>query len=321
MVKEKTKVNIIYKPQQTDAKEPRFSNELGEVWMNGSFKPEMHNVGMSFYSCCTSFPELISDNMSIYVIEPACVAGQQDYNIKFLKNFNYIFTWADKSFKDTEIENKVISLNHPSCYGVDEKSFERFKQNWLPWDKRSDEIVFIANNKKSIHDSELYSVRIMLADYFHANTKFKISWYGQIPINREYYKGKLDDKINLLSKVKYSICTENSYHEIYSHNYFSEKMPEVWFGGAVPLYIGCYNIDDFNFNKNSYIDLRKYINKNKRKSKVNFDGLVEEIKNFNIDKYNLLLKGIDENIYDKNLFNIISEERVMKKMLEVFSNK
>ncbi len=91
-------------------------------------------------------------------------------------------------------------------------------------------------------------------------------------------------------------------------------MPEVWFSGAVPIYMGCYNIDQFGFHPDSYIDLRKFTDgKN-----IKLRDLLNEINNFDEDKYNKYLAAVDYNINQANLFNIISEDRVMAKMIETF---
>jgi hypothetical protein len=310
---EKVKINLIYMPQGNDAKEPRHQNEFGELWMNGSRKDDMYNISMSFYSA--NYPDPIKSGDSIYVIEPMCVS-ERDYEIEFIEKFKYIFTWADNAFKNTRIANKIISLNHPSCLGVDKQVYENKKHGWAKWGDRRDEITFIANNKSSNHYSELYSRRKILAQWLHNNSeKHKVSWYSQSSTPSPYFKGTIHgDKSTILNHVKFSICTENCYDEKYSTNYFTEKMPEVWFSGAVPIYMGCYNIDQFGFHPDSYIDLRKFTDgKN-----IRLRELLNEINIFDETKYNKYLEAVDYNINQANLFNIISEERAMGKMIETF---
>jgi hypothetical protein len=312
----KTKVNIIYSPQIGQATCPRFSNEKGEVWMNPIRMNGFHNISMGFYSA--NYPHPIQDGDSFYAVEPMCVS-ERDYEIDFLSKFKYVFTWAVEAFKKTSISNKLIEINHPSCNGVNEHEYEKRKSDWKNWNNRRNEIVLIANNKHSSHHSELYSLRTKLAqwlDNHYSNNSMNISWYAQSPhVPGKYFKGRIDgDKGQILNNVKFSICSENCYSSKYSYNYFTEKMPEVWFSGAVPLYMGCYNIDQFGFHSDSYIDLRKYVND----KNINYLGIVNEINNFNEEKYNNYLKAIEYNIYNAKLFNLISDERVMSKMIETF---
>jgi hypothetical protein len=310
---EKVKVNLIYMPQGSDAESPRYQNEFGELWMNAYHKPDMYNISMSFYSA--NYPNPVELGDSIYVIEPMCVS-ERDYELFFLEKFKYIFTWADQAFKKTRVEKKVIPLNHPSCLGMNKDGFENRKKAWSTWNDRRDEIVFIANNKASNHFSELYSRRVTLAQWLSNNSqRHKVSWYAQGNINATYFKGTIKgDKSEVLNHVKFSICTENCYDEKYSANYFTEKMPEVWFSGAVPIYMGCHNIDQMGFHPDSYIDLRKFTDgKN-----VRLRELLNEINTFDDEKYNRYVEAVNYNINQANLFDKISEEKVMAKMIETF---
>lgn len=310
---EKVKVNLIYTPQNVDATAPRFVNEFGELWMNATHKPDMHNISMSFYSA--NYPNPIREGDSIYVIEPFCVS-ERDYDFDFLSKFKYIFTWATQVFKDTPLQNKIIPLRHPSCYGVNESVYESRKKNWSSWNERRNEITFIANNKSSNHFSELYSTRKTLAQWlFNNSEKHAITWYSQSDTPSPYYKGTIHgDKSEVLNHVKFSICTENCYDINFSTNYFTEKMPEVWLAGAVPIYMGCHNIDHFGFNPNSYIDLRKF----REGKNLKLRELLNCINDYTEEDYNKYLIAVEENVYKAKLFNLISDEAVMAKMIEVF---
>ncbi len=208
-------------------------------------------------------------------------------------------------------------MHHPSCFGANIDTYEKRKKEWWPWEKRKNEIVIIANNKRSDHESSIYNLRIELADWFFNHHKdHQIAWYGQIPVNRPYYRGPITgDKFDILKKVKYTVCTENSYHPQFSHNYFTEKLPEAWMSGVVPLYMGCYNINDFGFDPKSYIDLRDYQSK-----KLEINDLSFVLSNFSQDNYNQVISAIDYNVHQGNLFDKISHELEMAKMIDVFYN-
>ena len=310
------KINIIYSPQVGQATCPRFKNEKGEIWMNPNRIEGMHNISMGFYSA--NYPDPIKTGDSFYAVEPMCVS-ERDYEVDFIKKFKYIFTWAEKAFKYSEIENNIIVINHPSCNGVNESEYEKRKTSWKNWNDRSNEIVLIANNKTSNHYSQLYGLRVKLASWLNNNSNnFKVSWYAQSPhIPGNYFRGKIDgDKGQVLNNVKFSICSENCYDSKYSHNYFTEKMPEVWFSGAVPLYMGCYNIDNFNFHPDSYIDLRNYFDI--KSGVVKNLELLNELNSYTEEKYHNYLKAVEHNVYNAKLFNLISDDRVMETMINTF---
>lgn len=308
-------LNIVYSPQ-TGPDHIVFQNHLGEIWHSAKYHPNKHNIGMGWYSLRDPKPQ-----DSIFVVEPYCVLPM-DYRPDFLAKFRYIFTWATKALTQPELKNKVIEVNHPSCKDLYYKQ-NQMEAGWLPWKERSDEVVIIANNKTSTHNSELYSLRLQLADLIHQKSKMRVSWYGQEPpLKKPYVKGLANSKKNILTKMKFSLCTENSYDPMYTYNYFTEKMPEVWASGCVPIYMGCYNIDSFGFPPNSYIDLRNYITKKGNNVKINEEAFLKALHNYNGEKYaayrNTVLQQI---LIPEKLFHIISHHRVYKKMIQTFAGK
>jgi len=80
--------------------------------------------------------------------------------------------------------------------------------------------------------------------------------------------------------------------------------------------MGCYNIDDFGFAPNSYIDLRKYVKKaSKQKHSIN-KNLIKVVSNFNHRQYQQLLKSVQNNINKpKGLNYIIKYERTYETII------
>lgn len=308
---QKAIVNIVYAPQK---KPPHkvFENDQGEIWRSSSRTPNKINVGMGWYSIKKPQP-----HDSIWVVEPYCVL-ERDYQTNFLKGFKYIFTWATKAFEqNNKIKDRVIEIHHPTYHNV--PNDENLTKNWKSWNERSNEIVFIANNKSSKHHSELYSLRLQLADLLYKKSKYKVSWYGQIPIKRSYFKGTIHSKQEILTNVKFSVCTENSYDPVFTHGYFTEKMPDVWLAGTVPIYMGCYNINDYNFQDVLYIDLRKFVKKVGKQFKINENALINQIENFSEQKYqNFQNKIINKLINSQKLKQITSFDSAYEKIVKTF---
>jgi hypothetical protein len=309
MSDKKLELNIVYAPQKGED-HVVYETERARIWHSKAKRKNRINIGMGWYSIKKPEPE-----DCLLILEPFCVLPR-DYKRGYTERFKYVFTWATKAFTRGRIKKKLVEINHPSCKGV---SPNNIGGDWMPWEKRLNEIVIIANNKTSPHPSELYSLRVKLADWLHAESKYDVSWYGQIPISKPYYKGEVKSKHKILRSVKFSLCTENSYHSHYSHNYFTEKMPEVWMGGAVPIYMGCFNINRFGFPKNSYMDLRDFVTKGKAKGDhhIKRNQLVTRIDTFNEKQYYEYVDSIKKNVLTKeSLFHHISYDRVYEKMID-----
>lgn len=309
---DKVQISLVYSPQ-TGPGSKIYENDEGVIYQTSAPDRSMVNVGMGFYSISEPTQEDY-----LLAIEPYCVL-ERDYDYTYIQNYKKIFSWTPQAFAHPYLAGRIVEINHPSCHTLPDP--KTMTDNWMDWDKRSNEIVFIANNKASNHPSELYSFRLYLADLLHQHSKYKVSWYGEIPIQRPYYRGSVTSKHEILSKVKYSVCTENSYDPIYTHNYFTEKMPEVWFAGAVPLYIGCYNIDDFGFADHSYIDLRKYLSNNQQlKYRVDHESLLSRVEGFDATRYLHYKWHVSYNLNKKNgLFHLISYKRMYDKIISTIA--
>ena len=301
-------VNIVYTPQ-TDADHKVFENEKGEIWRSGQYNTNKINVGMGWYSI--KKPKLNVD--SIWVVEPFCILPR-DYSTKFVHKFKHIFTWATKGFSHESVKNKVVGMNHPTYHNFHEVG--ELEKKWVDWDQKDDEIIFVANNKTSQHHSELYSLRLQLADMLDKKSKFKISWYGQIPIKRPYFRGTVDDKQEVLLKAKFSVCTENSHDSTYTHGYFTEKLPDVWMAGTVPLYMGCYNIDDYNFPEHSYIDLRRYVKKTGNTFRIDENTLIARLEGFSKERYVNWLDDVREVLRPEKLKKLSSYSLAYEKIID-----
>lgn len=248
-------------------------------------------------------------NDCFFMQEPV-VVRPQDFDQNNIKKFYKVFTWFD-SF---DLPN-IVKINFPSI--LNNPTLKDLKSN-PSWDERNNEIVIIANPKKSSHSASIYSIREKLADELYQKG-FKISWYGQQKIRKPYYVGSVDNKLQILKKARFSICSENTYDPLYSKNYLTEKLPHVLISGCVPMYIGCHNIDEFNMNDKSMIDLRKYI-KVPPNTKFDIDALAERILNFNQLDYNTYREEIYKEIQKPNgLFHRVSYHTAYETMLRTLN--
>lgn len=310
MPENKVELNIIYRPHRGKPS-LHFENEKGRVWICNKYRPKFRNIGMSMYS----LPKPKRPEDCIYIIEPRCVV-EADYRAELVKKFKYVFTWSAKSFEQKIGKEKLIELNHPSF--LSPPSIDTVKQRIIPWEQRKNKIIFIANNKTSRHSSELYSTRIKLANYLNNHTNFVVEWYGNIPLRKPYFKGAIGNKHDVLKNAKFSVCIENCYHSIFSHNYFTEKMPDVWFSGAVPIYCGCYNVDDFQFGEDAYIDLRKFFNgPNENTVSINTEALVKRLKSYNADDYEKMTTALLATLNKPDgLYHVVSMPRAYATMVD-----
>ncbi|MCA9487687.1 MAG: hypothetical protein KC516_01860 [Nanoarchaeota archaeon] len=103
-------------------------------------------------------------------------------------------------------------------------------------------------------------------DFFKKLSKYKkVDSYGKVENNMGDLIQKTDWKgnIDLFKKYKFVICFENSFEE----DYITEKLPNVMFSCAIPIYRGAQNIGEY-FNEESFIGYEKYKNYEKMIKKI-----------------------------------------------------
>jgi hypothetical protein len=309
-------INIVYYGHP--AKSLEYDGPEGKVWLNNVRDNNIPNVIMGYETC----KEPIT-NDSFIMLEPITVS-LKDYDYFYLNKYTKIFSPFYKVFEKTNIKNKVIPINYASndIYILNKKvnschtSHLDFINNWNSYDKRINGAVIIAADKFSSHKSSIYELRNFLGNILYKNN-ITVSKYGSSRSFLPYFKGKTKDKLGEICKYKFNICTENIYDPLYSYNYFTEKLPHAIYGGAVPIYLGCYNIEDFVPEK-AFVDLRKFIVTKDNSKVIEEKELVNYIKNFSKQQFEEYQHAAIQYMKDpKGIFYQTDPNRYYKKMLEI----
>jgi hypothetical protein len=302
-------INIVYDAIKTT--EILYEGPEGKVYYSPTRNERIPNV---FQSLCNN-PR--PDDSAI-MAEPIAVSPVS-YNVDYLSKFKKVFGCFEKAFENTKIKEKYVCVN----YGYDLKihspllqaDAESIKENWRSWNQRNGMIIIAGGSKGSNHQASIYCLRLLIADLFYQNN-FEVAWYGQQHCNRPYYKGAVHDKVSEIGKYKFAICSENTYDPIYSHNYLTEKLPHAIYGGAVPLYMGCYNIDDIA-PKNTFFDLRNFVLRDHGQVTLLREPLLEAINSFSQEKFEQYQEAAYQFIKDPLGINYhMDPNRVYKKILE-----
>lgn len=304
-------INVVYSPHSGE-RSLHYNGPEGKVWMSKTRSNKIPNVFIG----CHSGPKIPGNKDNFLMLEPI-VVHPKDFDINYLSNYNKIFTSFGKFFENTKITNKIVNINYGSH--LFDQNIDSLINKWQPWEKRVKGVIIVAGGKSSNHNASIYSLREKLGDIFY-NNGFQVARYGGVKGNKPpYFKGMLQDKIGEICKYRFHLCSENTYDEILSHNYFTEKMPHAIHGGAIPLYMGCYNIEDIA-PKDTFFDLRKYISKNPKDGQINIDEkeLIQALNSFSKTDFEKYQEAAKKYMKDpKGLFYHTDMKRYYRKMLEV----
>ncbi len=301
-------INIIYDALPTP--QIQYEGPEGTVWYSNKRNENCPNIYMS--ACHNPDP-----NDSYIMTEPIVTSPWQ-YSIDYLSKFRKIFGCFDRAFIGTSIHDKYIPINYGTEISL--ANADQIRNSWLPWNQRRHGIVIVAGGKTSKHPASIYALRLMIADFLY-KSKIEVAWYGQSNCNRPYYKGNVIDKIAKINEYRFHLCSENTYDKTYSYNYLTEKLPQGIYGGAVPLYIGCYNIDELA-PKHTFFDLRKFVKHEHKTLTLLRQPLLQNIMSFNKSNFEQYQEAAYQFIKDPmGLGYHVDMKRFFRKMLNEYFPK
>ena len=199
-----------------------------------------------------------------------------NWNTENHKYFKKIFTWNDEF-----VDNKKYFKYYWPNKIPENLDFDLSKKTKL--------CTMIVANKFKKHPLELYTERIKAIRWFEQNHPEDFDLYGigwdefrfkGILSNLNYlisrfklspvihgllkfltffnrcpsYKGKVENKREVLQKYKFAICYENARG---ISGYITEKIFDCFFAGCVPVYWGASNVAEY-IPENTFIDRRKF---------------------------------------------------------------
>lgn len=224
---------------------------------------------------------------TLIIFEPPLITPNIYKNLHDIsKNFNQIYlhntTGDGYDLSNLEI-SKLNKLFVPQPY------MDVISDYWSN-ERRLDKVVIVAGNHNPFfRKPELYSLRLKFVryfskfdDYIHLYGFNWLKLFSRNSLNYNYlrslksiykaYKGACENKHLLLSKYKFSLCTENTVVD----GYITEKIFDCFYAGTVPIYLGPKNVDDF-IPKNSYISIDDF---------NSFEELRSYLKNLTDAQYN-----------------------------------
>ncbi len=143
------------------------------------------------------------------------------------------------------------------------------RYGFAEWRKREGSIYHLREeflNNLSVHPylvKHLFCSRTSWGGRFYQGACEPADPWGMAPLKK-------------VSEYLFYFCPENTYHSIWSWGFLTEKLQRAFKAKTVPIYIGCYNIEEL-VPKELFIDFRDFRN--------DYDLLAEYLINFPKEKY------------------------------------
>ena len=228
--------------------------------------------------------------------------------------FSKVYTWYGplvdgKKYRRIKLPKSSFGINTKPKKFKDKKFLVIVNKNVGP---------FLPFNIIKSFGKELYSERMKSIDFFEKIIPDRFSLYGRgwnkakkysltekIFGFEKYktYKGEVDDKIELISNFKYSICFENLTDV---NGYVTEKIFDCLKARCVPIYYGATDIEKY-IPKNCFIDFREF---------RNYEKLLKFLDSLDEKEYNKYIENIEKLLSNKKFINTWFEDQFAKFFLE-----
>lgn len=228
--------------------------------------------------------------------------------------FKKIYTWNE----DLVDRKKYFHIRLPkSSLGLDRKP-KNFKEKRFLVLINSNKLPFYPFKLFSSFGRELYSERIKSIEFFESRMPNKFSLYGRgwnkpkkYNLTEAFfgfkkyltYKGEVEDKIELLSGFKFSLCFENLTDV---KGYITEKIFDCFKARCVPIYWGASDIEKY-IPKDCFIDFRDF---------GDYEKLLTFLESIDENRYNDYIKNIEKLLSEKKFIDDWFEEGFAKFFLE-----
>lgn len=212
----------------------------------------------------TNLSKIPKNKCFLFVFEPPVVVPQL-YDRRLTHYFGKIFIMLDELVDS----RNYFKFYYPQPYQKMLGPIPDFSEKKL--------CVFIAGNKFSPHPQELYSERREMVAFFKENHPEDFDLFGTEWT--QYSAPSPPNKWDIIKNYKFCFCYENMKKQ---NGYVTEKIFDAMVGGAVPIYLGATNIEEY-IPKTCFLDRRDF-------------SSLEELYNF--------MKRMDGNTYDSYIQSI-----------------
>lgn len=243
----------------------------------------------------------------LYTGEPYITMPEQ-WTYDVLKQYEGIITFNTKFYHEHKHHlNIKIVQGCIACNSYYEMS------SWKSYDERENAACIL---NKSYGTGNIGDI-VWLRPEISSNLDFPVHIWAQEKWGGNSYKGKVNtpihhSHISQLEKIgdyRFCICFESSYHSYWSWDFITERMFNCFKAKTIPIYIGCYNIEDHVPN-DLFIDFRQFYSPKKR----DYFALSKLLNNFPKSKW----VDMTERAYEWNKTNRIGNVEDIENTIKEF---
>ena len=205
-----------------------------------------------------SKPNNRSTGKNILLAVEGYITIPNNYNPAIIRQYDIFITHNSKfkaMYPDLNIELQNAPANWENYYELD---------SFLTYDEKIKGVCCLARVYNTGAAGDINFMKHTVMHDLKVEPELCVHTYGPASFGRpESYKGNLGYKhshyINLkkINEYLFCWCPEPMYHELWSHDYVTERLFNCFKSKTVAIYYGCYNIQD-RIPPELYIDYRQF---------------------------------------------------------------
>jgi hypothetical protein len=205
------------------------------------------------------------------VIVEAYSIQPMSYDVDLLKQYKSVVTWNSKFYEQNKDHMNIYLMKDFFC-AFDLKDECNYLDCFIDYDNKIKGVCLVSN-LLTYYDSNVGAIGYKRLEIMkNLNNGLIKHVYGSNDCG-EMYRGVIGeknpnyssidifkhrrDKVKRVNEYLFSLVCENSYHEFWSWDYITEKIWDAFMAKTVPVYYGCYNIEQ-RIPRDLYVDYRNF---------------------------------------------------------------
>ncbi len=213
----------------------------------------------------------------LLVAEPH-IEVPENWDLNTIKKYQTYITYSSKMADITkEVVPTILIKGVPAC-----NSYFHLDK-FTPFNEKINGIICLNKINKTGRAGDIYFLREEVMRQLPATHGFSkhvfsrekwggAMWQGSIPHFHSH-----EENLKIINKYRFCLCFESTYDSFHSYDFITERIINCFKSKTIPVYYGCYNIEDF-VPKHLFIDYRDFFGDYKK--------LMDHLLSFTEEKYN-----------------------------------
>lgn len=182
----------------------------------------------------------------------------EHYDAEIVRKYESYITWNTVYYeKFKNITKTYLIKGCPAC----NQYF--YLNEFIPYKDKIKGIVVLNKINETGREGDIYFQRKKVMDEIPFNKEMIKHVWCRDPWGGSMYQGNIPyyhshfENLKKINQYLFCLCFESTFHSIWSRDFITERMFNCFKSKTVPVYLGCWNIEDY-VPKELFVDYRDF---------------------------------------------------------------